>query len=274
MKHREIPRRFWLAGALLLAFILLPLLSLLFSSRPAALAQTLVDAEVLRSLGVTFAGAGIATALGLLLGLPLAFVLARASFPGKGWVEALVDLPVIIPHTAAGVALLLVFGRQGVLGRWLTPLGLYFTDNLAGIVVAMRFVSLPLLVHPARAALAQLDREVEQSARGAVEQSRLAGETVAVVDRLLAGVAEAETGAARAAETAESARDRADEGARTVAQVAQVVAAVQDRAESLRSSMDAQSQASVPPAPAWMSMKQLLGSAGLLNMRRNSSCST
>ncbi|HQN43711.1 MAG TPA: ABC transporter permease [Anaerolineaceae bacterium] len=165
MKRREIPRRFWLAGALLLAFILLPLLSLLFSSSPAALAQTLVDAEVLRSLGVTFAGAGIATALGLLLGLPLAFLLARASFPGKGWVEALVDLPVIIPHTAAGVALLLVFGRQGVLGRWLTPLGLYFTDNLAGIVVAMLFVSLPLLVHPARAALVQLDREVEQSAR-------------------------------------------------------------------------------------------------------------
>ncbi|HNT53451.1 MAG TPA: ABC transporter permease [Anaerolineaceae bacterium] len=165
MKHHEVPPSFWPAAVLLLVFILLPLLSLLFSAQPAVLAQTLMDAEVLRSLGITFVGAGIATALGLLVGLPLAFTLARGHFPGKGWVEALIDLPVIIPHTAAGVALLLVFGRQGVLGRWLTPLGIYFTDNLAGIVIAMLFVSLPLLVHPARSAFTQLDREVEQSAR-------------------------------------------------------------------------------------------------------------
>ncbi|MHC1753383.1 methyl-accepting chemotaxis protein [Humidesulfovibrio sp.] len=85
----------------------------------------------------------------------------------------------------------------------------------------------------------QLSAQVEQSAGGAVEQSRLSGESVRAVERLLSGVAEAETGAARAAQTAENARDRADDGARTVAQVAQVVAAVQDRAEALRGSMDA-----------------------------------
>ena len=85
----------------------------------------------------------------------------------------------------------------------------------------------------------QLSAQVEQSAGGAVEQSRLSGESVRAVERLLSGVAEAETGAARAAQTAENARARADDGARTVAQVAQVVAAVQDRAEALRGSMDA-----------------------------------
>jgi len=85
----------------------------------------------------------------------------------------------------------------------------------------------------------QLSSQVEQSAGGALEQSRLSGESVATVERLLACVAEAETGAARAAETAESARARADEGAHTVTQVARVVAAVQDRAEALRASMDA-----------------------------------
>jgi len=85
----------------------------------------------------------------------------------------------------------------------------------------------------------QLSTQVEQSATGAVEQSRLSGESVATVGRLLLCVAEAETGAARAADIAETARARADEGAHTVAQVARVVAAVQDRAEALRASMDA-----------------------------------
>ncbi|NTV37835.1 MAG: ABC transporter permease subunit, partial [Anaerolineales bacterium] len=79
-------------------------------------------------------------------------------------VEALINLPVIIPHTAAGIALLLVFGRQGVLGQWLTPLGLTFTDNLGGIVVGMLFVSLPYLVNMNREAFALVDEELERVA--------------------------------------------------------------------------------------------------------------
>jgi len=85
----------------------------------------------------------------------------------------------------------------------------------------------------------QLAAQVEQSARGAVEQSRLSVGTAGAMERLLEAVAGAETGAARAAETAEAARAKASEGERTVGQVARVVAAVQDRAEALRQSMDA-----------------------------------
>jgi len=85
----------------------------------------------------------------------------------------------------------------------------------------------------------QLSAQVEQSARGAEEQSRLSVRTAGSIERLLEAVAGAETGAARAAETAESARDRASQGEQTVAHVARVVSAVQDRAEALRSSMDA-----------------------------------
>jgi len=85
----------------------------------------------------------------------------------------------------------------------------------------------------------QLSTQVEQSARGAEEQSRLSADTAGALERLLEAVAGAETGAARAAETAESARDRASQGEQTVAQVARVVSAVQDRAEALRGSMDA-----------------------------------
>ena len=64
----------------------------------------------------------------------LAYLLARRKFRGKPLVEALVNLPIVIPHTAAGVALLLVFGRRGLLGQWLAPLGVTFTDNFGGIV--------------------------------------------------------------------------------------------------------------------------------------------
>ncbi len=78
--------------------------------------------------------------------------------------EALVNLPIVIPHTAAGVALLLVFGRRGLLGQWLAPLGITFTDNLAGIVVGMLFVSLPFLVNMSREAFALVDEELERVA--------------------------------------------------------------------------------------------------------------
>jgi len=91
-------------------------------------------------------------------------MLARRKFRGKRLLEAIINLPVVIPHTAAGIALLLVFGRRGLLGQWLSPLGITFTDNLAGIVVAMLFVSLPFLVNLSREAFALVDEEMERVA--------------------------------------------------------------------------------------------------------------
>ena len=151
-------------GALLLLFIVLPLLSTLLGTTPEGFWLALTDPEVLRSLGLTFSAAAAATSLALLTGVPLAYLLARRQFRGKRLLEALVNLPVIIPHTAAGVALLLVFGRRGLLGQWLAPLGVTFTDNFGGIVVGMLFVSLPFLVNMSREAFALLDEELERVA--------------------------------------------------------------------------------------------------------------
>ncbi len=148
----------------MLLFIILPLLSTLLGTTPEYFWQALTDPEVLRSIGLTFAAAGTATGLALLTGVPLAYLLARRSFYGKGLVEALVNLPIVIPHTAAGVALLLVFGRHGLLGQWLTPLGIVFTDHFGGIVVGMLFVSLPYLVNMSREAFALVDDELERVA--------------------------------------------------------------------------------------------------------------
>lgn len=152
---------FGLAGSLLLLFVLLPLLSMLLGTGPAALWASLTDVEVLSALGLTFYAAAWATLLALLTGVPLAYLLARHDFPGKAWVEGVINLPVVVPHTAAGIALLMVFGRQAMLGRLMEPIGLTFTDRLPGIVVGMLFVSLPFLVVTAREAFALVDPELE-----------------------------------------------------------------------------------------------------------------
>lgn len=155
----------WAAlGGLLLLFIALPLGLILAGAPPASLWETLHDGEVLRSATVTLLAAALATAVGLALGVPLAYLLARRAFRGRRWVEALLGLPVIIPHTAAGVALLLTYGARGVLGAPLAAIGVALTDRLAGIVMAMVFVSVPLLVSSAREAIAAVSPDLEEAA--------------------------------------------------------------------------------------------------------------
>ncbi len=149
------------AAALLLLFIILPLLSTLLGVNLAALWQTLGDPETLAALGLTFYAGLWATLLAFLCGVPLAYLLARYSFRGKSWLEGLINLPIVIPHTAAGIALLMVFGRQAPLGRLFGLAGLSFVDRLPGIVVGMLFVGLPFLVNAAREAFALVDPELE-----------------------------------------------------------------------------------------------------------------
>lgn len=156
---------FSFAGLLVLLFILVPLLATLFASSPGELVDGITDRGVLASLGITFFAALIATVIALVAGVPLAYLLARREFPGKNLVQGLIDLPIIIPHTAAGVALLMVFGRRGLLGEPLESVGLYFTENMAGIVIAMLFVSLPILVDTARESFALVDERLERVAR-------------------------------------------------------------------------------------------------------------
>jgi len=155
---------FSVLGGVLLLFIVLPMIASLVGMAPADLASAFRDSEVMRSIGLTFGSAAIATGFALLTGVPLAYLLARRQFRGKRVVEALVNLPIVIPHTAAGVALLLVFGRYGLLGDACRAIGISFMDNQAGIVVAMLFVSLPFLVNMSQEAFRQVDVEYEQAA--------------------------------------------------------------------------------------------------------------
>jgi molybdate/tungstate transport system permease protein len=165
VKKLPFPASFVIAASLLILFIVLPLIVTLFSTSAETLIKTITDKDVAHSIGLTFLAGAISASIGMLLGLPLAYILARGKFRGKSILTGLIDLPLIIPHTAAGIALLLVFGRQGILGKAFAPIGLVFTDHLGGIVVGMMFVSLPLLVNASREAFASVDSEYERSAR-------------------------------------------------------------------------------------------------------------
>jgi molybdate/tungstate transport system permease protein len=100
-----------------------------------------------------------------LLGTPLAYFLARGSGWLKRLLEAVVDLPLAVPHTVVGIALLFVFGRRGLLGALFAPLGLEFWGTKAGIVIAMLFVSVPFMVNSARLGFAAVDPRLEKVAR-------------------------------------------------------------------------------------------------------------
>ncbi|HAF70492.1 MAG: Binding-protein-dependent transport systems inner membrane component [Acetothermia bacterium 64_32] len=156
---------FSLLGLILVAFIAWPLIKTGISSRPGELWETILDPEVRGAIGLTFYAAAIATGVGLVLGVPLAYILARHRFPGKALIQGLIDLPIVVPHTAAGIALLLVFGRQGFLGRAFEAVGVRFVSSLPGIVVAMLFVSVPFLVNAAREGFSAVDERLERAAR-------------------------------------------------------------------------------------------------------------
>ena len=155
------------AGAsLLLLFLVAPLLRLAGAGAPSGLRALLGgDDELRRSLLLTAATATGATLLGVLAGTPLAWLLARRRFPGRALLAALVDLPLLVPHPVAGIALLLVLGRNTPAGGALLAAGLRVVGTPAGIVAAMLFVAVPLYVSGATEALARVDARYEAVAR-------------------------------------------------------------------------------------------------------------
>lgn len=144
-------------SAICLLVVLAPLFFLLVSSTPASLWQTLASPEVLNSLGLTFFCGLLATVFGVILGVPLAYLLARFDFPGKTFLQGVIDIPVVIPHPVAGIALLLafsVFGSQwGPVSHW------------TGIVFAMFFVSVSLLVNALTEGFRSIPEKMEWTSR-------------------------------------------------------------------------------------------------------------
>ncbi len=149
-------------ASFVLLFILAPLASLALGTSLGSLSKAAADQEVTDSIRLTLWAAMLAAILSAVGGIPLAYLLARRRFMGRSLVLAVIDLPIIIPHSTAGIALLTVIGRQ-------SPVGKLFGESLAGttagIAVAMAFVSVPFLINAAREAFAAVPERLEKAAR-------------------------------------------------------------------------------------------------------------
>jgi len=156
---------FVLLSVIILLFILAPLVKTVGSSSPGTLWNTLLDEEVYSSVLLTVYAAVIATLVGLFLGVPLAYLLARHEFWGKRFLEGLIDVPIVIPHSAAGVALLFVFGSNFLAGEIFHTIGISFFNSVAGVVIAMMFVSIPFLIDSAKEGFKAVDVRLEKVAR-------------------------------------------------------------------------------------------------------------
>lgn len=154
------------AGAsLLFALLAIPVAALVLRGGSAGLRQLVGDTELQRALGLTAVTATAATLVVILLGTPLAYLLARDRVPGGAIVGAVIELPLLIPHPVAGIALLLAFGRASPAGDALARAGLGIVGSPVGIALAMLFVAAPLYVSAARESIARVDRRYEDVAR-------------------------------------------------------------------------------------------------------------
>ncbi|MBO0830893.1 MAG: ABC transporter permease [Actinobacteria bacterium] len=156
----------WLLGGLLLAFVVLPLIRLAATSSIGSLRQAAASAQIRDATLLSLQAAAITAGIATLFGVPLAYLLARRAFRGRGVVQALVDLPLAVPHTVAGIALLFLLGRTGWVGAAAGHIGVSFYGSQWGIVAAMLFVSCPFAVNSARVAFEAIDPRIEQAARG------------------------------------------------------------------------------------------------------------
>ena len=152
-------------ASLFLLFIVAPLFGLIAGGGASGLRSLGSDAELRSSLLLTVTTATLATALGIVGATPVAYALARGRFRGRSLLAGIIDLPLLIPHPVAGIALLLVLGRNTPLGSALWSLGLQITGTATGIVCAMLFVSAPLYVSAAREAFDRVDPRFEGVAR-------------------------------------------------------------------------------------------------------------
>ena len=148
----------------LFLFFVVPVVALLLRTSGAGVLASLAQPEAFQAIELSLRTTTITAALTVLFGTPLSYLLARRSFPGKRAVDTLVELPTVLPPAVAGVALLVTFGRQGLVGHLLAAVGLPLAFTTTAVVLAQLFVAGPLYVKTLAVGLAAIDPELEQAA--------------------------------------------------------------------------------------------------------------
>lgn len=169
MDHRQhdvVPRFALTIAAIGAAVFVLPLVALVWRALGTDVWQALAAPAVRTALWLSLVCSLSATVLSVVLGLPLAWVQARAHYPGRSLLRALTMLPIVLPPVVGGVALLMAFGRHGLFGPWLDRhLGIRLPFTTAGAVLAETFVAMPFFVLAVEGALLSVDRRLEDAAR-------------------------------------------------------------------------------------------------------------
>ena len=154
---------FAVPAAAYVAFVALPLAALLYrAASEGGVSERLTDDFVLTALRLSLVTSTLTLVLALLFGVPLAYLLVRTRFPGRQLVDTLVDLPMVLPPTVAGVGLLVAFGRRGVFGQYLSDAGIELAFTTSAVVLAQLFVSAPFLVRSLKAGFEAVDPTYEQ----------------------------------------------------------------------------------------------------------------
>ncbi len=168
IKRNYLSVIFSAVGSVMVVFVIVTLFNMLLQQLildPQNLLATLTDRVVLSSIALTLYASFLATLITVVLGTPLAYVLARHVFPGKSFIESIIDVPVIIPHSVAGIALYALLMRRGAVGTAFANLGIVFEDSMWGIVASMLFVSLPFYLNAAREGFQSVNPHLERVAR-------------------------------------------------------------------------------------------------------------
>jgi molybdate transport system permease protein len=176
-------------AALFALFLGIPVLALVVRAiLDGSLRVAVASPAVLEALWLSLVTTAISLFITVILGLPLAIVLARRRFRGKGWLEAVVDLPIVLPPSVAGLALLLVFGRRGLLSAPFEFLGISVPFTTIAVILAQLFVSAPFFIRSARTGIAGVDHDLEDAARvdGASERQLFRSITVPLASAALA----------------------------------------------------------------------------------------
>jgi len=153
-----------LLGSLALLFIVAPLLGMFLNTTPAEIFETTKDKEVQRSIWLTLSVSFASTLIFAIAAIPLSYLLARKEFRGKKVIMGIIDIPIVIPHSAAGIAILGFISRDSVVGQIAEDFGLNLVGNPAGIAIAMAFVSIPYLINSARDGFTSVPERLEKAA--------------------------------------------------------------------------------------------------------------
>jgi molybdate/tungstate transport system permease protein len=154
----------FILGTCMVLFLVLPLTGTLMSSAPGLLTAA-TDYRNLSAVLTSFYCAFLATLLTVVLGVPFAYLFVRNEFIGKKVLDSLVDIPILIPHNAAGIALLTILGTSYPIGAAFSSVGIRFVDTVWGIVIAMAYVGAPFMIRSAQEAFASIDPAMEKVGR-------------------------------------------------------------------------------------------------------------